>query len=122
MTLVAELERAVGAGAVISERSQMRTYECDGLTGHRAVPQAVVLPRTTAQVQAAVRVCHDRRIPFVARGAGTGLSGGAVPVAEGIVIGLARMNAILEVDVPNRRARVQPGVANLDVSKAVAAH
>jgi glycolate oxidase len=122
MSLVAELERAVGADAVVSERAQMRTYECDGLTGHRAVPQAVVLPRTTAQVQAAVRVCHERRIPFVARGAGTGLSGGAVPVAEGIVIGLARMNAILEVDVANRRARVQPGVANLDVSQAAAPH
>ncbi|HEY3766199.1 MAG TPA: FAD-linked oxidase C-terminal domain-containing protein [Gaiellales bacterium] len=122
MTLVAELERAVGADAVISEASQMRTYECDGLTGHRAMPEAVVLPRTTEQVQAAVRVCHARGIPFVARGAGTGLSGGAVPVAEGIVIGLARMNRILEVDVPNRRARVQPGVANLDVTSAVAAH
>jgi glycolate oxidase len=122
MSLVTELERAVGADTVISEPAQMRTYECDGLTGHRAVPQAVVLPRTTAQVQAAVRVCRDRGIPFVARGAGTGLSGGAVPIAEGIVIGLARMNAILAVDVPNRRARVQPGVANLDVSRAVAAH
>ena len=122
MTLVAELEQAVGAGAVVSEPAQMRTYECDGLTGHRAVPQAVVLPRTTAQVQAAVRVCAARQIPFVARGAGTGLSGGAVPVAEGIVIGLARMKQILEVDVPNRRARVQPGVANLDVTNAVAAH
>ncbi len=122
MTLVVELERAVGADAVIAEPSQMRTYECDGLTGHRAMPEAVVLPRTTEQVQAAVRVCHARGIPFVARGAGTGLSGGAVPVAEGIVIGLARMNRILEVDVPNRRARVQPGVANLDVTSAVAAH
>ena len=100
----------------------MRTYECDGLTGRRAVPQAVVLPRTTAEVQAAVRVCHGRGIPFVARGAGTGLSGGAVPIAEGIVIGLARMNRILDVDVPNRRVRVQPGVANLDVTRAVAAH
>jgi glycolate oxidase len=122
MSLVAELEHAVGAGAVISERSQMRTYECDGLTGHRAVPQAVVLPRTTADVQAAVRVCHAHGVPFVARGAGTGLSGGAVPVAEGIVIGLARMNRILAVDVPNRRVRVQPGAANLDVTRAVAAH
>jgi glycolate oxidase len=100
----------------------MRTYECDGLTGHRAIPQAVVLPSTTAQVQAAVGVCRDHGIPFVARGAGTGLSGGAVPVAEGIVIGLARMNAILEVDLGNRRVRVQPGVANLDVTRAVAPH
>jgi glycolate dehydrogenase FAD-linked subunit len=122
VTLIADLERAVGAGAVISERARMRTYECDGLTGHRAIPQAVVLPRTTAEVQAAVRVCHERGIPFVARGAGTGLSGGAVPVAEGIVIGLARMNRILDVDVPNRRVRLQPGVANLDVSRAVAPH
>ena len=100
----------------------MRTYECDGLTGHRATPQAVVLPRSTEEVQAAVCVCRGHGAPFVARGAGTGLSGGAVPVAEGIVIGLARMNAILEVDVPNRRARVQPGVANLDVTRAVAPH
>jgi glycolate dehydrogenase FAD-linked subunit len=122
MSLVADLERAVGAGAVVSEPAQVRTYECDGLTGHRATPQAVVLPRTTAEVQAAARVCHERGIPFVARGAGTGLSGGAVPVAEGIVIGLARMNRILEVDVPNRRVRVQPGVANLEVTRAVAPH
>jgi glycolate oxidase len=122
MSLVADLERAVGADAVVSEPAQVRTYECDGLTGHRATPQAVVLPRSTAEVQAAVRVCHARGIPFVARGAGTGLSGGAVPVAEGIVIGLARMSRILEVDVPNRRVRVQPGVANLDVTRAVAPH
>src|SRR4051794_18974039 len=122
MSLLVELQRAVGAAAVVSEPAQLRTYECDGLTGHKATPQAVVLPRTTAEVQAAVRVCYERGIPFVARGAGTGLSGGAVPVAEGIVIGLARMTAILEVDVPNRRVRVQPGVANLDVTRAVAPH
>src|SRR2546423_10932794 len=122
MALVAELERALGPAAVVSEPAQVRTYECDGLTGHRATPQAVVLPRTTAEVQAAVRVCHERGIPFVARGAGTGLSGGAVPVAEGIVIGLARMNAILEVDVPNRRVRPQPGGAHLDVNRAGEPH
>src|SRR5436190_852757 len=122
MSLVAELERALGPAAVVSEPPQVRTYECDGLTGHRATPQAVVLPRTTAEVRAAVRVCHERGIPFVARGAGTGLSGGAVPVAEGIVIGLARMNSILEVDVPNRRVRLQPGVTNLAVTRAVAPH
>ena len=122
MSLVADLERALGADAVLSEPAELRTYECDGLTGHRAVPQAVVLPRSTEEVQAAVRVCRRHGAPFVARGAGTGLSGGAVPVAEGIVIGLARMNAILEVDVPNRRVRVQPGVTNLDVTRAVARH
>src|SRR6059058_380506 len=122
MSLVAELERALGPAAVVSEPAQVRTYECDGLTGHRATPQAVVLPRTTAEVRAAVRVCHDRGIPFVARGAGTGLSGGAVPVAEGIVIGLSRMRSILDVDVPNRRVRLQPGVTNLEVTRAVAPH
>ena len=122
MSLVADLERALGPGAVISEPAELRTYECDGLVGHRAVPLAVVLPRTTEEVQAAVRTCHDHRAPFVARGAGTGLSGGAVPVAEGIVIGLARMNGILDIDVPNRRVRVQPGVTNLDVTRAVSGH
>ncbi len=74
-------------------------------TGYRAIPQAVVLPASTAEVSAVIGVCAVHGIPFVARGAGTGLSGGAVPVAEGIVIGLARMNQILEVDVPNRRVR-----------------
>ena len=92
VSLVADLERALGTDAVISEPAELRMYECDGLTGHRAVPLAVVLPRTTEEVQAAVRVCRTHGAPFVARGAGTGLSGGAVPVAEGIVIGLARMN------------------------------
>src|SRR4029077_230498 len=108
--------------AVITEPAELRTYECDALTGWRAIPQAVVLPRSTAGVVAAVCACADHGAPFVARGAGTGLSGGAVPVAEGIVIGLSRMNRILEVDAPNRRVRVQPGVPNLDVTRAVAAH
>jgi glycolate oxidase len=122
VSLIADLDRALGAHAVICEPAELRTYECDGLTGHRAVPRAVVLPRTTEEVQAAVRVCREHGAPFVARGAGTGLSGGAVPVAEGIVIGLARMNRVLEVDVPNRRVRVEPGVTNLDVTRAVAGH
>ena len=122
MTLVSELRAALPRDAVLTEPAELRTYECDGLTGWRAVPLAVVLPRTTEQVAAAVRVCAARGVPFVARGAGTGLSGGAMPIAEGIVIGMARMNEILDVDVPNRRARVQPGVANLDVSRAVAHH
>jgi glycolate dehydrogenase FAD-linked subunit len=122
VTLLHDLEAALGAAAVISDPTALRTYESDGLTGYRAVPQAVVLPDSPAQVAAAVRVCREHGVPFVARGAGTGLSGGAVPVAEGIVIGLARMNRILDVDVPNRRVRLQPGVTNLDVSRAVAGH
>ena len=122
MTLLADLERAVGAANLIVDPTALRTYETDGLATHSAVPLAVVLPTDTSQVAAAVAVCARLGVPFVARGAGTGLSGGAVPVAEGIVIGLSRMRSILEVDVPNRRVRLQPGVTNLDVSRAVAPH
>jgi glycolate oxidase len=122
VSLLSDLASAVGPDQVISDPAALRTYESDALTGYRAVPQAVVLPGSTAEVAAAVRVCARHEIPFVARGAGTGLSGGAVPVAEGIVIGLSRMNLILDVDVPNRRVRLQPGVTNLDVTRAVAAH
>jgi glycolate oxidase len=122
MSLVSDLRAVLPADAVITDPAQLRTYESDALTGWRAVPVAVVLPRSTAEVAAAVAVCRDHGAPFVARGAGTGLSGGAVPVAEGVVIGLARMNRILELDAANGRARVQPGVANLNVGRAAAAH
>jgi glycolate oxidase len=87
----------------------------------RAVPGAVVLPRSAEQVQAIVRICDQYRIPFVARGAGTGLSGGALPAATGIVISFARMNRILEIDIPNQRVVVEPGVINTQVTDAVAA-
>src|ERR1700685_3899698 len=93
------VEEFAAAADVIREPEQLRTYECDGLTGRRVVPELVVLPETTAEVQAVVRLCNREGVPFVARGAGTGLSGGALPVAEGIVISLARMSAVLEVDV-----------------------
>jgi glycolate oxidase len=122
VSLIDDLGAAVGPERVISDPTALRTYQSDGLTGYRAVPQAVVLPARTGEVVACVRVCAEHGIPFVARGAGTGLSGGAVPVAEGIVIGLSRMNRILDVDVPNRRVRLQPGVTNLDVTRAVARH
>jgi glycolate oxidase len=118
----AELRRALGPEHVISEPEQLRVYECDGLTGHRAVPELVALPDSTEQVQTVVRACHRERVPFVARGAGTGLSGGATPVAGGVVISLARMNRILEVDLASQRVIVEPGVANLDVTRAVEAH
>jgi glycolate oxidase len=106
--------------AIIREPEQLKTYECDGLTGHRMIPALVVLPGNVAEVQAIARLCHAHAIPFVARGAGTGLSGGALPVADGIVISLARMNRILEVDVPSGRVVVEPGVTNLAVTEAVA--
>src|SRR5881394_2711406 len=111
----------VGADGLLTEPEQLRTYECDGLTNFRVVPEAVVLPTSTEQVQAIVRVCHRERIPFVARGSGTGLSGGALPVKVGIVIGLSRMKRILEVDLPNARIVVEPGVINLEVTGRVAA-
>ncbi|HUO39452.1 MAG TPA: FAD-linked oxidase C-terminal domain-containing protein, partial [Mycobacterium sp.] len=117
-----EIAGLVGEGGLISEPAELRTYECDGLTGFRVVPALVVLPSTTDEVAAVVRVCARERIPFVARGAGTGLSGGALPVADGIVIGLARMRKIVSVDVHNQRAVVQPGVTNLGISAAVAPH
>jgi glycolate oxidase len=114
------LDRFAAIAQTIREPEQLRTYECDGLTGHRVVPALVALPGSTAEVQAVVRLCNEERIPFVARGAGTGLSGGALPVAEGIVISLARLTRILEVDVEQGQVVVEPGVANLDVTRAVA--
>src|SRR6266536_22042 len=119
MTYVDEIRAALPEDAVVSEPEQLRTYECDGLTGHRVVPALVALPATTEEVQAVVRACHAARVPFVARGAGTGLSGGALPVADGVVISLARMNCILEVDLDGERVVVQPGVTNLQVTEAV---
>jgi glycolate oxidase len=118
---VATVAASLPAGAVIDRPEQLRTYECDGLTGHRVVPSLVLLPETTEQVQAVVRTCHTARVPFVARGAGTGLSGGALPVADGVVVSLSRMNRILEVDLAAARIAVQPGVTNLQVTEAVAA-
>jgi glycolate oxidase len=114
------LDRFAAITQTIREPEQLRTYECDGLTGHRVVPALVALPGNTAEVQAVVRLCNQERIPFVARGAGTGLSGGALPVAEGIVISLARLTRILEIDVEQGHVVVEPGVANLDVTRAVA--
>jgi glycolate oxidase len=119
--VVEELRAALGPSAVIEEPEQLRTYECDGLTGHRAIPALVVLPASTAEVQAVVRACARERIPFVARGAGTGLSGGATPVAGGIVISLARMNRIVEIDLEAQRVVVEPGVTNLAITQAVVA-
>jgi glycolate oxidase len=121
-SFVPELRAALGTAHVITEPEQLRVYECDGLTGHRAIPELVVLPGSTEDVQTVLRACHRERVPFVARGAGTGLSGGATPVAGGVVVSLARMNRILEVDLESQRVVVEPGVANLDVTRAVAAH
>ncbi len=120
---VAERARAiVGPEWVLTDPAQLRTYECDGLTNQREVPGAVILPGSTEQTAAVVRACHDLGVPFVARGAGSGLSGGAMPRAEGIIIGLARMREVLDVDLANQRVRVQPGVTNLRITEVVAPH
>jgi glycolate oxidase len=114
-----EFRSIVGERGLVSSPEELHTYECDGLTHFRVLPRAVLLPSSTEQVQSIVRICHREKIPFVARGSGTGLSGGALPVENGIVLSLARMNRILEVDLPNARVVVEPGVMNLDVTGRV---
>jgi glycolate oxidase len=110
----------VGARNVLTDPLELRTYECDGLTSHRATPALVVFPTTAGQVAAVVRECAGEGVPFVARGSGTGLSGGAVPREDGVLVVLAKMRSILEVDPVARRAVVEPGVTNLAVSQAAA--
>jgi len=120
--LLAELRELLGAGGVLARPEELFVYEADGLTHHSARPSAVTLPRDAADVQRIVRACRKHGVPFVPRGAGTGLSGGAVACHGGVVIECARMNRILRVDPENRIAVVQPGVVNADLSKAVAKH
>jgi glycolate oxidase len=117
--VLAEFRAIVGEAGLLTKPEELRTYECDGLTNFRVLPRAVLLPTSAEQVQAMVRVCHRERIPFVARGSGTGLSGGALPLANGIVISLVRMNRILEIDFPNAQVIVEPGVINLDITGRV---
>jgi glycolate oxidase len=117
--LLQQFQTIVGERGLLSSPEELHTYECDGLTNFRVMPLAVLLPANTEQVQGIVRICHRERIPFVARGSGTGLSGGALPVENGIVISLTRMNRILEVDVANARVVVEPGVINLEVTSRV---
>ena len=118
--LAGDFVAALGADAVVTERAALRTYECDGLTAYRCTPALVVLPRTTEQVAFVVRRCAELGVPFVARGSGTGLSGGALPRADGVLIVLSRMTGVLSVDVDDQRAVVQPGVVNLDITRAAA--
>ena len=112
--------RLLPARAVVAARQELLTYDADGLTLHRHAPPLVVLPETTEQVAAVVRLCHERGVPFVARGSGTGLSGGAVAEQEALLIATSRMRSILSIDLPNQRVTVQPGVINSWVTRAVA--
>lgn len=116
--LIAALRAALPADMVISEPSETLAYECDALASHRCAPLAVVLPRTTEEVATALRLCHEARVPVVPRGAGTSLAGGALPTADCVVLGVARMRAVLETDYENRTIRVQTGITNLAVSGA----
>ena len=115
-----ELEGIVGADGLVRDEGELITYESDGLVSHRSRPGAAVLPKTAEQVQAVVRLCHRTGIPFVARGQGTGLSGGALPHPDGVLIVMTRMTRVLDVDIPNQRITVEPGVANLEVTRRVA--
>ncbi|MCS7301302.1 MAG: FAD-binding oxidoreductase, partial [Fimbriimonadales bacterium] len=114
-----ELARLVGEDAVITDPVQLLAYDCDAYTIEKALPTVVVLPETTEQAAHVVRLAHREGLPVVPRGAGTGLSGGALAVRGGIVIGLSRMNRILWVDTRNRRLRAQAGAVNYQLSKAV---
>lgn len=114
-----QLAQIVGMDGMVRDDAELLTYETDGLVKLRSRPGAVVLPTSTEQVQAVVKLCHETGVPFVARGQGTGLSGGAMPHPDGVLIALTRMNRILDIDLPNRCITVEPGVMNLDVSKAV---
>jgi glycolate oxidase len=117
--IVARLRAALPADAVIDAEEEVRAYECDALTAYRCPPLAVVLPRTTAEVSAALRICHAEGVPVVPRGSGTSLAGGALPTADSVILGVARMNAVLETDYDNRFVRVQSGRTNLSVTGAV---
>ena len=119
--LAAKIKRIVGKDAVLDRAEDLMLYEYDAGI-NRAMPEVVCFPQTTQQVSRIMKLSHERGVPVVPRGAGTGLSGGSIPRKKGIVIGLARMNCILEVDLANERAVVQPGVVNLDLSKAVEKH
>jgi glycolate oxidase len=120
--VVRRVRAVVPPDGIISEHSRLRTYECDGLAHYKVTPALVVIPEDAAQLAAVVRACAEAGVPFVARGSGTGLSGGALPRADGVLIVTARMRSIVEIRAEDQRAVVEPGVINLDVSRAVAPH
>ena len=117
--IVAALRAILPADAVIDDPTETRAYECDALSAYRCAPLAVVLPRSTAEVAACLKLCHEMRVPVVPRGAGTSLAGGAMPSADAVVLGLARMTQVLEIDTENRFIRVEAGRTNLSVTGAI---
>src|SRR5579872_6126520 len=119
-TFTSALSAIVSREALLTEPEDTRPYECDGLTLYREQPGAVVLPDNEAQVVAILKLCHAARVPVVARGSGTSLSGGALPLAQGVVLSLAKFRRILAIDPLARTAQVEPGVRNLAISEAAA--
>src|SRR5471032_1819247 len=120
--VAAALLQVLPARAVLSEPEDTRPYECDGLAAYRQLPMIVVLPDSEAQIVAVLQLCRELKVPIVPRGAGTGLSGGAMPIADGVVLSTARLNRIVRMDAYSRTAVVQPGVRNLAISEAAAPH
>jgi len=117
--IVSRLLTVLPADAVISDPDETKAYECDALTAYKCPPMAAVLPRTTDEVSAVLKICHEEGVPVVPRGSGTSLAGGAMPTADSIILGIARMNEVLETDYENRFIRVQTGRTNLSVTGAV---
>ena len=118
--LIAALHALLPEDAVLEQEEARRPYECDGLSAYRQLPYVVALPHSVDEARAVLKLCHEHRIPVVARGAGTGLSGGALPHAEGVLLSLARLNRILKIDPVGLTATVEPGVRNLAISEAAA--
>ncbi|MAM68200.1 MAG: FAD-binding oxidoreductase [Rhodospirillaceae bacterium] len=121
LDIIAALRKIVPVEGVIAEEEELRVYECDGLTAYRQLPMIVVLPETTEQVSRVLAYCHEQGIKIVPRGAGTSLSGGALPLEDGITLGLGKFNRILDIDYGNRCVTAQPGVTNLALTQAVSA-
>jgi len=117
--IVARLQAVLPKGAVISHPEETRAYECDALTAYRCPPLCAVLPASTEEVSAVLKICHEERVPVVPRGSGTSLSGGALPTADSVILGVARLNEVLETDCENRFIRVQAGRTNLSVTGEV---
>ena len=117
--ITSKLRKHLPQNCILTHPEELRPYECDALSAYQQLPMVVVIPETLEQVQTTLRLCNEHKVPVVARGSGTGLSGGALPIENGVLLSLAKFNRILDIDIQNCVARVQPGVTNLSISKAV---
>ncbi len=120
--LVGQFLKVLPKEAVLHQKQQLQPYECDALTAYRQLPRVALLPSTIEEIQSVVKICNQNKVPIVARGAGTSLSGGAMPHSEGVLLNLAKLNQVIEIDKENRTATVQPGVRNLAISEAAKPH